>query len=139
MAFDVDPHERRICKEMAAINGMSSRVTIRSWCSPSTLLDLVKNQPAFIISDIDGGELDLFTPEVIAAISHCDVIIEMHGNDATANSAFVQRFDESVKVLDHPVSDLDAMERLNFLGPDAARMATEYRPFQQWLLRESSK
>jgi ribosomal protein L11 methylase PrmA len=136
VAFDVDPHERRIVKGMAAINGVRHRVTIRPWCSPSMLIDSVKDRRALIISDIDGGELELFTPEVIAAIRHCDLIIEMHGSDAAANSAFVERFDRNVQILEHPAADLAAVERLKFLGPDAARMATEYRPFQQWLWRE---
>jgi hypothetical protein len=140
VTFDADPHERKVCREMAAANKVSDRVTVQSWCGPSTLISLVKGQRhPFIISDIDGGELDLFTPEVVLATQHCDLIIEMHGNDATENSQFVQRFDDTVTIIDHPASDPDAVQGLNFLGPDAARMATEYRPFQQWILRERSK
>jgi len=140
VAFDANPHERRICKEMAAANQVSERVTVRPWCDPSTLIDLVEGQGgAFIISDIDGGELDLFTPEVVAATRHCDLIIEMHGKDAAGNSAFASRFDDRVKILEHPALDPSAVERLKFLGSDAARMATEYRPYQQWLLRERTQ
>jgi hypothetical protein len=140
VAFDADPHERRICKEMASANQVSKGVTVRPWCDPGTLIDLVKGQGrAFIISDIDGGEVDLFTPEVVAATRHCDLIIEMHGKDAAENSAFVSRFDDAAKILEHPALDPGAVERLRFLGSDAARMATEYRPFQQWLLRERSQ
>lgn len=139
VTFDADPHEREVCREMAAANKVSDRVTVQPWCTPSTLISLVKGQRhPFIISDIDGGELDLFTPEVVSATRHCDLIIEMHGNDATENSAFVRRFDDTVRTIDHPALDPDAVDRLKFLGPDAARMATEYRSFQQWLLREGS-
>jgi hypothetical protein len=139
VTFEADPHERRICAEMAAVNRVSDRVKIQPWCSPSKLIGLVNGQRRpFIISDIDGGELALFTPDVVSATRHCDLIIEMHGNDAMENLAFVRRFDNTVKILDSPPSDLAAVERLKFLGSDAARMATEYRPFQQWLLREGS-
>jgi hypothetical protein len=139
VTFDADPHERKICREMAAVNKVSDRVTVESWCTPSKLIGLVerKRRP-LVISDIDGGELALFTPEVVSATRHCDLIIEMHGKDVTENSAFARRFDKAVKILDSPTSDPTAIERLKFLGLDAARMATEYRPFQQWLLREGS-
>jgi hypothetical protein len=136
IAFDADPHERKICKEMAAANHLADRVEVRSWCSPGMLIGLVKERRALIISDIDGGELDLFTPEVISAIRHCDLIVEMHGKDAEENAPFIRRFDGSaVKILGHPPADPAAIERLSFLAQDAARMATEYRSFQQWLLR----
>jgi hypothetical protein len=91
------------------------------------------------LARLDGGELDLFTPEVVSAIRHCDLIIERHGSDAKENLAFVRRFDDTVAILDHPASDTAAVERLKFLGTDAARMATEYRSFQPWLLRQRSQ
>jgi hypothetical protein len=40
-----------------------------------------------------------------------------------------------VKILEHPRSDQAAVESPSFLGQDAALMATEYRSFQEWLLR----
>jgi hypothetical protein len=141
VTFDVDPHERKICQEMSKANRVTDRMTIQSWCSPSRLAALVNGpQRALIFCDIDGGELELFTPEVVSAIRHCDLIVEMHGADAKENSAFAGRFDGSVQILGHPAPDPAAIERLEFLGPDAARMATEYRPFQQqWLVRERSQ
>lgn len=136
IAIDANPHERKICKEMAAANHVAGRVDFRSWCSPDMWIGLVKERRALIISDIDGGELDLFATEVIAAIRRCDLIIEMHGKDAEENAPFARRFDGStVKILEHPPSDPAAVESLPFLGQDAARMATEYRSFQQGLLR----
>jgi hypothetical protein len=140
VAFDADPHERKVCQEMAAANQVAGqRMSCQSWCTPNSLIALVKGQPrALIISDIDGGELDLFTPEVISATRHCDLIVEMHGKDAEENAAFARRFDNTVKILDHPATDPAAVERLKFLGLDAARMAAEYRSFQQWLVRERS-
>jgi hypothetical protein len=80
--------------------------------------------------------LYVFTTDVMRAIRHCDLIIEIHGKDAEENAPFVRRFDGStVKILEHPPSDPAAVESLSFLGQDAARMATEYRSFQQWLWR----
>lgn len=75
----------------------------------------------------DGGELDLFTPEVVSAIRGCDLIVEMHGKDAAENSAFVRRFAGDVQILENPIEPA-GVTRLAFLGADAARMAAVSAP-----------
>jgi predicted RNA methylase len=133
VAFDADPHERKICREMAAGNGVSNRVTVRSWCNSRTLASLVEGRRALIISDIEGGEWDLFDSEVIAAIPHCDLVVELHGT-AGQNEEFVKRFPKGTQVL-QSAATIAGADRLAFLGKDAERMAAEYRPPQQWLVR----
>ena len=133
VAFDADFHERRICREMAASNGVSGSVTIRSWCHSRILAGLVRGRRALIISDIEGGERELFDSELIAAIPHCDLVIELHG-DAVQNKEFVKRFPKGTQILESPET-IEGTERLAFLGADAERMAAEYRPPQQWLVR----
>src|ERR1700678_1761801 len=135
VTFDVDAHERKVCKEMAEVNRVQKRVSVRSWCDPASLPSLVKNRRALVFSDIDGGELDLFTPEVITATRHCDLIIELHGANSEENASFAARFGTDALVLDNPPFDRSAAERIKFLGEDAPRMAAEYRSFQQWLVR----
>jgi hypothetical protein len=139
VAFDANPHERRVFREMAAANRLARLVKVERWCSPARLIELVRAHPgALIICDIDGGELDLFTPEVISAIRHCDLIVELHGKDAEENLPFVKRFDDSARILNHPAEPAE-VSRLSFLpAGEAARMATEYRPPQQWLLRRGN-
>jgi hypothetical protein len=140
VAFDADPHERRICRAMAKLNGVAERYQIQSWCSGETLRMLTRTERALIISDIDGGELDLFAPEVIADLRHCDLIVEMHSKTAKENEPFVQRFltTHQVEIIDHP-NEPNGVALIDFLGPDAPRMATEYRPFQQWMIALSKK
>ena len=135
VAFDADWHERRVCRAMAAANGVADRITVRSWCSGEALRELTQGQRALIFSDIDGGELYLFTEDVIDSIRHCAVIVEVHGASSDENEKFVRRFRAShqVEVLDHP-GNPGGVELLSFLGEDALRMATEYRPFQQWIV-----
>jgi len=96
---------------------------------------LTQGRRALIFSDIDGGELYLFTEDVIDSIRHCALIVEVHGASSEENEKFVRRFRASheVEVLDHP-SNPGGVELLSFLGEDALRMATEYRPFQQWIV-----
>jgi len=135
VAFDVDPHEQRICRQMAKVNGVTDRISFRSWCSPETLLSLTRTERALIISDIDGGEIDLFQPELIAGVRHCDLVIELHAQTPEANQPFLRRFESShrVKVIDHP-PEAAGVDLIASLGPDAPRMAHEYRWKQQWMI-----
>jgi len=74
---------------------------------------------------------------VIHALEPCDLLIEMHGENAEENAAFARHFGANAAVLEHPPVDPAAVESLAFLGVDAARMASEYRANQQWLWRSA--
>lgn len=133
VAFDVDPHEHRVCSEMAALNGVS--LMLRRWCSPQDLLSLAGGRRALVISDIEGGELDLFTPEVVSALKNAHIIIELHAKTKEDNARFTRRFVEThVITLMEQEGTAARSDLLAFLGQDAQRMATEYRTFQQWLV-----
>jgi len=135
-AFDADPNERKVVSDMAALNGVSQLLTISEWCSPETLIDLVRGKRALVFCDIDGGEFALFTAEVVQALRECDVIIELHGS-TQQNDEFVHRFGgRAMTLVDHPKEAAGA-DQLAFLGEDAERMATEYRDPQQWLVMAS--
>jgi hypothetical protein len=135
VAFDVDPHERRVFRQMAKLNGVADRISFRSWCSPETLLALTRNERALIISDIDGGEIDLFRPALISSLRHCDLIIEMHAGTAEENQLFVNRFRDShrLEIIDHP-AEAAGVDLIDCLGAEGPRMAYEYRGFQQWMI-----
>ncbi|HUA21853.1 MAG TPA: hypothetical protein VMB25_24075 [Bryobacteraceae bacterium] len=135
IAFDADPHERRICEEMAHANHVAGRISIRRWCDSDSLLDLSRGQRTLILSDIDGGELDLFTPAVIEGLSHCDLLVELHGGTREENAPFVRRFRAAyqVELIEQPAEPA-GITAISFLGSNARRMATEYRPFQQWMI-----
>lgn len=137
IAFDANGSEREMLKEMAALNGVSDLVDVSRWCSCATLADLAAGQRALVFCDIDGGEFDLFTPEVVEALRGCDVFIELHGTPAE-NSDLIRRFHgRDPIILEHPTETAGA-ERIQFLGIDAERMATEYRSMQQWLVLRPS-
>ena len=135
VAFDVDPHEQRICRQMAKLNGVADRISFRSWCSPETLQSLTRTERALVISDIDGGEIDLFQPELISSLCHCDLVVELHAETPEENQPFLQRFQGShrVEVIDHP-TEAAGVDLIASLGPDAPRMAHEYRWMQQWMI-----
>lgn len=138
VAFDVDPNERRICQEMARLNRVDDRISIRPWCSAGTLTSLTHSERALVLCDIEGAELELFTPSLIRNLSHCDVIVEMRGLFPEANDHFVSRFEGThyVSRIEHP-KEPAGLENISFLGRDARRMATEYRPFQEWVIAQT--
>lgn len=133
IAFDVNGQERHMIREMASLNQVSHLITVSDWCSSGKLIDLVHGRRALVFCDIDGGEFRLFSQDVVEALSECDVFIELHGTP-DQNRGLVEHFaGRQPIVLDHPAEAAGA-ERLGFLGEDAPRMSTEYRPFQQWLV-----
>jgi hypothetical protein len=132
-AFDVNGSERQMVMEMAALNQVSHLVTVSDWCSSARLVDLVRGKRALVFCDIDGGEFNLFTPDAVEALGACDVFIELHGG-LEENRNLIERFaGRKPIILDHPQEPAGAAS-LTLLGADAARMATEYREFQQWLV-----
>jgi hypothetical protein len=132
VAYDADPHERRICRGMARANGV--RLEINSWCSPGSLYTV--QQRALVICDIEGGEYELLSSEVASALAECWFVVELHSTKKEDNAAFLNRFSKSHDAI---LIDDDPGPRnlgpIGFLGKDAARMAAEYRPAeQQWLV-----
>ena len=130
--------ERQMVKEMARLNQVSHLVTVCDWCTPSKLMNLVRDKHALVFCDIDGGEFSLFTPDVVEALRACDVFIELHGRPEE-NRSLIQRFEgRDPIVLNHPKEAAD-ISSLTILGADAARMSVEYRPFQQWLVLRTKR
>jgi len=127
-AFDVDPNERKICQGMAQANGVT--VSLRKWCSPEALQALALGKRLLILSDVDGGEIQLFSPNVIRSLRHCDVVVELHGLSAEANRLFIDRWrggTHEVNVLAHPPAEQNPeIYRLPIFGfrrcPDGSRI-----------------
>lgn len=77
-AFDTEARARELCLQMARLNGVESRLQLGAWCDPAALLRLELGPRALVISDCEGYEALLFTPEVAQALAAHDVLIEVH-------------------------------------------------------------
>ncbi len=77
-AFDVDERARRLCRQMAEVNGVADRVEIREACTAKALAGLPLGRRSLIISDCEGYEHLLFTPGCVTALARHDVLIEVH-------------------------------------------------------------
>lgn len=77
-AYDSDPKARALCEELAAVNGVSDRVTVLGACDPSSLRS-ARGRRSLVICDCEGYEADLFTADAVEALGMSDLIVELHG------------------------------------------------------------
>ncbi len=76
-AYDIDKPAIQFCQRMAALNKVEN-IRFGEFCSPDTLLRFDFSKPSLIMSDCEGYEMELFTPEVARKLRKCDLIIELH-------------------------------------------------------------
>lgn len=77
-AYDTDSYARKLCTDMARLNGVEGQLIVGSECNETALLALPLSGRALIITDCEGYEKQLFTPRVVAALARHDVLIEVH-------------------------------------------------------------
>ena len=76
-AFEMDGWARRRLRELARLNGVADRVHVRRACTPRALDDLGSTR-AFVLSDCEGAEVEIFTPDVARALTDSTVLVELH-------------------------------------------------------------
>lgn len=135
VAFDTDWWARKALREMAAANRVGNLV-IKGACTPQWLRENLAEH-AFIISDCEGYEHDLFCSVEIPALSSATMIIEIHEHMVPGTRRDIRsRFAASHKIrevgsrsetpsVDLPIQSL-AQEELR-------RASSEVRPPQTWL------
>jgi hypothetical protein len=142
-AFDTDPRARELCLEMASLNGVSERLKVGGFCDGQTLLGLPLGGHALVISDCEGYEIALFSPQVAAALAPHTLLIEVHDYlDEDLGERLKQRFEAT-----HHLEEFDSIDdRRKVSGYDSAalapfdtsmrrRMLTERRAWiMQWFL-----
>jgi len=78
-AYDTNPKAIACCIEMAEVNNIDSgRISIGGFCNTNTLFNFEFSGKALIISDCEGYEKSLFTPELATHLKEHDLIIETH-------------------------------------------------------------
>ena len=94
-AYDIDVTARRICTEMARINGVSATVEVLGEC----LLEDFKNRCSpgtFVILDCEGYEgyeVNLLRPDLIPELAHCTILVEIHDFiDPDIKPTLIRRF-----------------------------------------------
>jgi len=77
-AFDTNVDARRLCHEMALINGVADKIIVGSICTPLFLKDFNFTYRGLIVCDCEGCEGRLFDKNNLPSLTHCDFLIETH-------------------------------------------------------------
>lgn len=77
-AYDTDEAARTLCAEMARVNNVESKVSIKKTCTPEELKNFKFHGKALIICDCEGYEKVLFNEQNIQNLKNCDLLIETH-------------------------------------------------------------
>lgn len=77
-AYDANTKALDLCRQMAALNAVTDRITLGHLCDADTLRSFQFEQRALILSDCEGYEKHLFTQEVVPLLVHHDLLIETH-------------------------------------------------------------
>jgi hypothetical protein len=91
-AFDLAPSARDLCRHLARLNGVESRVRIGNQFTTGAL-DSLDMSGALLLCDIEGGEDRLFDAPTVRALERATVVIEVHETVRPGLSAdLVRRF-----------------------------------------------
>lgn len=94
-AFDTDDNAQHLCKDLARLNDVQTRVTIGGFCSSSTLDNTISGR-TLVICDCEGYELELMDPIKSPSLKQVDMIIELHDFiDPAISSTIVSRFQDT--------------------------------------------
>jgi hypothetical protein len=137
-AFDADARELALCRRMAQLND-ARNLEFRAFCDPGTLCTLIRDRRCLVVSDCEGLEDKLFNPDVIAAASQTDVLIELHEDSCPGVTDRLVRLlspTHEIRLLRHaPPAPSVMAELIDSLGDRVARYCVnEFRDRrQQWL------
>ncbi|HMJ05589.1 MAG TPA: 50S ribosomal protein L11 methyltransferase [Chthoniobacterales bacterium] len=129
-AFDTDPWARRACRDLAALNNVSERVSVRGFCSAEKLQASLGEGRALLVLDCEGYEATLLDPELVPGLAQCDMIVELHDAPATPDHLLVQRFRET-----HDVELIPSVPRTT----DDAAPLDQFSPAEQLALMDEMR
>ena len=143
-AFDVDQRARRLCAEMARLNGVAERVRIEGRCSTERLGQFSDAARVVLLLDCEGCELDLLRPDLVPSLRRWAILVELHEFlHPDAWRTIGERFEKTHGLeLIEEAPDGSEIPELKALRPKKRRLALdEHRPAQmRWaLLRPQSE
>jgi hypothetical protein len=76
-AYDTNLAAHDDCRQLAAQNGVSDRITINGLFQPADFQQFA-DQKTLVLCDIEGGEAELLNPSLAQALTSMDIIVELH-------------------------------------------------------------
>lgn len=121
-AFDTNPEARRLCRELAALNGVSDRLILGKFCDADAL-KTIPMKHTVMICDIEGHEVDLLDPGLSPELLDMDIVVELHELQRPGvTQTLLSRFSGS-----HQVELADAVPRDPARHPEVAFLALKDR------------
>jgi len=149
-SFDVDPWGRAQQRRLARMNGVAN-LRIGRFCRPVDL-DRLATGRTLVICDIEGYEYGLLDPARAASLKTCDILVELHPNEALGlsvtdgDAALRARFAgthriEARESMPRRIEDCRALPNLAALSADEiGAYIDERRDFHQgWLWMEAGR
>lgn len=142
-AYDIDPRARRLCEELARVNGVSERVVVGKECDREQLEKSLDDR-SLVICDCEGYELELLDPGRVLKLYVSDVLVELHDFiDRTISPTIISRFARThdislVSSLDRDPSTYSPLE--SFSDWDQRVAVAEFREEQmQWAFMRAKR
>ena len=107
IAFDRDVHARRLIAELARINEVTERISVRGECNSDTLQTALEGHNVVVICDVEGYETSLLDPTLVRGLDRVTLLVEIH--DALvpgAGDLLVRRFSAT-----HDIARIEASSR----------------------------
>jgi hypothetical protein len=78
IAADLSAAARQLCSRMARINGVAERIKVVGRVTRDDLVAFASKPTGWLIADCEGGEMELFDPEVFSRFAGWFILIELH-------------------------------------------------------------
>jgi hypothetical protein len=134
-AYDPEPAEKNLCGRMAELTGVGNLVSLHDMFTASDL-PLFAQRQALVISDCEGFEAELFTPETMGLMSNWDIIVELHGTGR--DNLPKMNWPHATRVIgSQPRTGMPPFQEIAGIAP-AEALLSEYRGEKQfWLWCDS--
>jgi precorrin-6B methylase 2 len=79
IAFEMEPGGRQLLAEMARLNGVAERLSIRGKCEQADIIEIAVHHPdAVYLIDVEGHEENLLGPLLVPALHKARILVEAH-------------------------------------------------------------
>ncbi len=111
-AYDIDTSAQALCRELAELNAVQTRVKIGGECTHAVLETVIANhRKTLIVCDCEGFEDVLLDPANVASLHRADMLIEVHEFAAPGvTNRLLQRFSVTHNVQRTPAIPIDPSE-----------------------------
>jgi hypothetical protein len=118
-AFDIDAEARSRCASLAALNGVSERVSVAGECDHATLRAFPSEGVA-LLSDCEGAEKALLDPVAVPALRGWRMLVELHDFiDPSISDTILARFADT-----HEIEIIEGQDRSDERPPELEFMGT---------------